>query len=357
MYPYLSRGDRLPTVAALQLLLNETLGEGYVTIDGHFRGRTEDGVKTIQGSFRARPDGRVDGRTWAELVKGHDLKVIDAVDVTTPDYVWHHETPDGNGFTSEDQLEIVVDSRTGRKIKSRGKRLELEIAEEVKNITDVGGTPIVTGGMCNGVDHVVGRVLHRVADHGRIVLLRFHGHGAPGLMGISSGTGTYLECRKCSWGGYWVEGLRWCPKCGFPARKMKESSWKAKDRSDIVPPTRKYDAVYRELVKALRPLRGAFGPFSSVELHGCEVGGRKPKKRRKKKPVPVRLLQRLSNLWGVPVSAGRRTQYSGRDEDLQDRRAGHRTFRFEGPVVTACPGALRLREWATSLRGLGIPHH
>ena len=65
-------------------------------------------------------------------------------------------------------------------------------------------------------------------------------------------------------------------------------------------------------------LRPHFAPGAHGELHGSRAGSG---------PWARIFLLNLAEAWGVPVSAGSRTQ-----------RSGHgRTFRFEGPVYTVYP--------------------
>ena len=140
--------------------------------------------------------------------------------------------------------------------------------------------PIVVYGMSNAIGFVVDKIKVRAGSYGMIDLLRFHGHGAPGMMGIA--------------GNYGADMSRHLADLG-PRRK-------------------------RLAGRTLAELRAYFSPFGRVELHGCEVG---------KGKTGGKLIRRLANAFGVPVSAGIRNQY---DSDLSD------TFTFEGPVRTAYPG-------------------
>ncbi len=71
--------------------------------------------------------------------------------------------------------------------------------------------------------------------------------------------------------------------------------------------------------RSLAALRPYFATDGRVELHGCEV---------RRGRFGSGLIQELSSAFGVPVSAGVRTQFAG----------GASTFRFEDPVRTAYPG-------------------
>src|SRR3546814_11998807 len=60
---------------------------------------------------------------------------------------------------------------------------------EANDIRRAGGDPMPIGGMCNGVEQIVSDIV-RFAPSGGVFLLRFHGHGAPGVAGFSAGHGS-----------------------------------------------------------------------------------------------------------------------------------------------------------------------
>ncbi len=245
-YPLLRRGDRLPTVAASQSLLNALPGyESTLGVDGNFGDQTFNAVKRFQ-SDPARnlvDDGVIGEHTWAALTAGKNLQVIDATDVSTP---------------GDDLCEPV-------------------------DVVQAGGRPIRTYGMCNGVRYTLQRIREQ-AQPGRVVLLRFHGHGAPGNMGVATGTSSHGSSE-------------------FSTRFL-----------DF-------------LVQILAPLAGLFHPLGSMEMHGCRVG---------RGPDGRRLVRGLSYALNVPVTAGVWSQYGG----------GLTTFRFEGPTFTACPNGQTLKAWS-----------
>ena len=247
MYPLLRQGDRLPSVAAVQILINRAMRHGeQIAVDGIFGPRTAGALRDFQAAHGLDHDAVVGRDTWTALTQGQDLQVIDAVDVTDPQDM---------GYWDED-------------------------------IRAAGGDPIVSFGMCSGVRHVRLEIMAR-ARAGRVVLLRFLGHGAPGLQGVTIG------------------------RHGYPGSDLD---------------TRFLDSM----VRALSQMQPIFCGFGSVELHGCRVGAG---------AVGQRLLRGLSGAWGVPVSAGVQSQLFG----------GSSTFRFEGPTVTACPHGASLRSWAQAL--------
>jgi hypothetical protein len=247
MYPILRRGDKLPTVALLQVLINRAMREGeHLTVDGIFGPNTQRGLRATQHRLGQSRSGQVDESTWRALMRGQEFQVIDAVDVTDPD-VWRNEAQD---------------------------------------IQSAGGDPIMSGGMCDGIRGVTGQI-QRQARSGRVVLLRFFGHGNRGVMMVAGGT---------------------------------------RSRTDWAFTTHYMDGMVTYLAR-LRPI---FSPFGSAELHGCRVGAGSNGRR---------LLRGLCRAWEVPVTAGLRSQSAG----------GRYTFRFEGPTITMFPGGGNLRSWARSL--------
>jgi hypothetical protein len=148
---------------------------------------------------------------------------------------------------------------------------------EVETIRAAGGTPIVLYGMCGAVEHIVHQIIKRAGFPGRIKLLRFHGHGAPGAMNVAAGREDY---------------------------DVHHSGFSTANLSSTTGP--------------LSKLTPYFGPRGRVELHGCKVA---------MGPEGQKLLRRLAKIWGVPVTAGTENQLGG----------GADQFTFEGPVHTAMP--------------------
>jgi hypothetical protein len=246
-YTLLRQGDNLPTVGVLQKLLNRA--GASLTADGAFGPLTKAAVQNFQRPRGLSADGVVGENTWPRVSANANLPIIDCIDVFDP---------------------------------------SLSRLEE-RDIRRVGGNPIVIGGMCNGVEHAVTDILR----HGRnVFLLRFHGHGARGVAGISTGHGD-LDPNMIH-------------------------------RADIALQN------LAELRPVLSRLRSVFGPYGCVQFMHCETGGG---------PNGRQMLRRIADLLGVPVSAGVNTQFGG----------GTKTFRFEGPTHTAVPGGGALSTWCRAL--------
>jgi hypothetical protein len=255
MYTYLKQGYRLPTVGLLQVLLNRGITGDELEKDGIFGRKTKQAVAAFQLPRGLDPDGIVGKNTWPRLISGTDFRIIDAVDVT--------------------------DLKTA--------------TYEVRDIRRVGGNPALVGNMCNGIGQIIQEIISRMREPGEVVLLRFHGHGDSGVMGISDGEG------ELSNGHSDLSALT----------------------SDVI------DMISTQLAM----LAPYFGPYSSVELHGCKVA---------KKPAGREMIQKLANVWGVPVSGG-----------VYDQKSrGIATFRFEGPVFTAFSKGMTLKQWAARLPSL-----
>jgi len=149
---------------------------------------------------------------------------------------------------------------------------------EIKAIKKGGGTPIVMYGMSGAVEHMVHQVIMQAVKPGRINLLRFHGHGAPGMMNIAAGKEVHFQHHS-----------------GISNSNLGSTK-------DTLGKLKPYFAKSR----------------ARVELHGCKVA---------KGANGQKLIKDLAKIWGVPVSAGTESQYGGVGKQ----------FKFEGPVHTAMP--------------------
>ncbi len=147
----------------------------------------------------------------------------------------------------------------------------------------------VGGGTSNGLGMLSNRVLSATRTT-KLGLLRIFGHGNRGVQIISAGHGV-------PGGGSDLHGA------ALTSRSIRN--------------------MHHELAQ----IAGAFHAYGSAELHGCRVGEGQDGRR---------LLRDLADVWGVPVTAGIRSQSVG----------GGTSFRFEGPTTTAYPNGSNLRSWA-----------
>lgn len=161
---------------------------------------------------------------------------------------------------------------------------------EVKDIRKHGGDPIVLFGCSNGVQELVRAVKAKARGEGSIALLRIHGHGGEGNQGVSSGAAN---------GQRHLAGIS--------------------------------DENFGTTGAQLAMLQSLLCPYGSVQLLGCSVGGGAKGKS---------LVTKLTQSFGVPVTAAVQIQFGG----------GRKTFTFEGPTVTACPGGVNLKTWAAGIQ-------
>ncbi len=254
LYPHLSLGDQLPAVGVLQKLLNAR-SNSNLPVDGVFGPSTEDALKEYQRAERRKGrrmniDGIVNIFTWFALTEGAGpLQIIDCIDVF-----------DENLFHLE-----------------------------ARRIRGLGGSMVLVGGACNGVQEAVEAIRH-AASSGQVFLLRFHGHGGPGIAGISWGHGEA--------GIDYDSGLR---------------------HDDV-------DALH----STLHQLRGIFGPYGSIQFMHCKTGSG---------PEGQQLLSSVADIVGVPATGA---------VDIE-RGGGLNSFRYVGQTVTAVPGGGSLRSWCDDL--------
>ena len=244
-YTLLRRGDNLPAVGVLQKLLNRG-GAGLVA-DGDFGSKTKAAVTAFQGRRGLFPDGAVGEKTWPRVAASANLPIMDCIDIFDP------------SLSTLERRDIIA----------------------------AGGNPILLGGMSNGVEQAVQLILN--ASPGNVFLLRFHGHGGPGVAGFSFGQGG----------------------SGFG------------HRADVDPQNL---AIMLPILGRLRPI---FGPYGCVQFMHCSTGSG---------AAGRNVLRSITGAIGVPVSAGVQTQLGG----------GTSTFKFEGPTVTMVPGGGTVASWAAS---------
>jgi len=258
-YPLLFKSNHLPAVGVLQKLLNR--GGARLTVDGDFGPKTQQAVIAFQRPRGLKPDGIVGVETWPRVSAGAKLPIMDCVDIFDPLLVADTETP----------------------------------------IKRVGGNPWVIGGMCNGVEQAIALIL--AASPKNVFLLRFHGHGAPGVAGVSFGQGDV--------DGAWDE------------------------RADI-----DLDTLTVTLPMLSR-LRGIFGPYGCIQFMHCQTG---------RGPQGQKLLSKIAGALGVPATAA--------VTDQAGLGWGNLPFGYTGPTVTAVPRGGTLASWARSLPdfpGMSVP--
>jgi len=240
-YTDLRSGDDLPMVGVLQHLLNRT-GAKLVT-DGIFGPKTYAAVIAFQKPRGLVADGIVGEKTWTRLTSGANLPILDSVDIWDPTF----------------------------------------LKEDATYIQRARGNPSLIGGMCNGVEQAVSLL----SGSRGVFLLRFHGHGAPGVSGVSFGHG----------------------EAGYAERAAIFNS--------------------PDILATMSRLRPIFGPYGCVQFIACETGrGRAGRQ----------LLSKLAEKLGVPVTGAVLDQPFGKEW----------TFRLFGPTVTVTPGGMSLAQWCKS---------
>ncbi|MBL8834632.1 MAG: DUF4347 domain-containing protein [Alphaproteobacteria bacterium] len=250
------RNESGPRIIALQILLNRRFGKILVT-DGIYGQNTSDAVARFRNEvMKTSGSGDLaDGPLWLELIRNAGLQAADAVDVTDP---------------------VVLDA----------------VVPELGQF----GRPIQTGAMTNGVIQVMTDIKAQVAEKSKLLLMRFHGHGGPGLASLTFGKRS-LDL---------VKGID------------HEATLTVLNGKTVA-----------TLAPALRQMAQLMADFGFVEFHACRVA---------LGAAGAALLRNLADIWNVPVTASTESQSA----------EGKANFLLTGQLVTAFPGGVDLRRWAFS---------
>ncbi len=247
-------GERSARVVALQILLNRyTTNTPLLVTDGTFGNLTKAAVNVFRDRVMrvSGPDGVADPAMWRFLLARARLQVIDSIDVTDP---------------------MLLDN----------------VVPEVSKWTD----PVVIGGMSNGARQLVTEVQARVHGERSLLMLRLHGHGAPGLVALSHGSRRIMP------------GID-----PFLAQSVISTN--------IMP-------VLMPLLRQLAPLMHNMG---FIELHSCRVG---------EGAAGGIFVRQFAELMQAPVRAALSIQ------------PAFQVFTLVGNTFTGIPGGGTLAEWGMS---------
>lgn len=264
----ISFGEQSPRVTLLQILLNSHRCVGTngrrLTVDGIYGANTRAAVIAASRLLGtpADPGGAAASPTLVQrMLANLDLRSITSVDLGDP------------------RLQSDVDA-----------------------FRRVGNDPVVMGGMCNGLQQMVGLVTAQ-SRPGHVAALRFDGHGNLGRwLTVSVGNVAHLT--------------------GHAYREIEAEFMSYISASN-----------YHRVSGVIAPLRQVFAPFGHVEHLGCTLGARRSTRE---------MLGRLANLWGVPIRVGIRTQPIG-------------SIEIAGPSFTAFPRSQSLISWSRQFNQLELP--
>jgi len=286
---HLRQHDNTPTVAACQAILNaHRASPTPLVVDGSFGPRTREAVQRFQSSSGIPANGEINPATWQRLAVNARLHVRDILDISDP-----------------------------------------LLMQERPILRDAGACFIEFGGGSNAVAWVVPSIARSGVEPGSLLLLRFQGHGNRGSQVIGYGTGCHVLFETVRRTPERMPSLHHCAP--------DQIDWSGHDRdaemaavTGVMSRSRisTHSLALPDVVAALRPLRNYFSPFGSIEFHGCQVGGGNE---------GASFLRQVSQLLGVPASGARQRQQVGN------------CIRFGGPVFTAYPNGVGLRDWASSL--------
>jgi hypothetical protein len=282
-------GERGPRVVLVQRLLAE---KGYgLTINGKWDDDTSLMVKAFRKQEGLKAIDTVDGDVMTRL-QSPLLRIVDSVDMTPYSGDFCHDS-----FKELDNADADLVAQTNVPLQD-----VVDRRNKVRRMVNM---------TRNSMTEAIRRIIQDVGNRSKIALLRFyaHGHGGDWLT-VSAGF------PKGALQGDFTNGDKQKGRLLYHAM---EEDWI--NRIDL--------DHFHLLAPMLRPLAPYLASFASVEHHGCKVG------------TSGLLLQKLANLWNVPVSGGVETQLAG---------AWGTTFVFEGTVTTKYPKGQTLQSWAGQIQ-------
>jgi hypothetical protein len=208
------QGDKLPTVAVVQMLLNARR-DNPIIVDGDFGSITQKAVRDFQRMTDCSAiTGRVDIATWHRLNQGINMAIEDVIDVTDP-----------------------------------------LLLQDLRALESFHCSIIVMGGMTNAVEQAISLIVSKVAK-GSLVLLRFNGHGNNGRQVVGAGRG-------------WID-MFGTPKPVDPRKIKPEQATAIQLMMDYSLISYKGLKFIKDFLARLKP---CFSPYGSIEFHGCSIAG------------------------------------------------------------------------------------
>lgn len=177
--------------------------------------------------------------------------------------------------------------------------------EDVNALKDSGDKPIEMAAMCNGLGQLISEVGRRAGSNS-IAALRLDGHGNLGRW-LTVSVGNVVELKE---------------KHPEEYAKVEKEYYSFIDSKH-----------FPQVAGLLSTLSDRFAPFGFVEHHGCSLGSRLSTRR---------MLAKLADLWGVPISVGTKLQPFGA------------VTYFAGPVFTAFPLGMNLRTWSHQFQKISV---
>ena len=173
---------------------------------------------------------------------------------------------------------------------------------DVQALKESGDNPIQMYAMCNGLGQLVVEVEKRAAGKS-IAALRLDGHGNLGRW-MTVSVGDVVDMSR---------------------KDYRETE---KEYFSYIDPIH-----FAQVSSLLSRLSKRFAPFGFAEHHGCSLG---------KRPETRKMMAKLADLWGVPISVG---------IVLQPFKV---VTYFKGPVITVFPMGMSLRSWSAQFQNVTV---
>lgn len=312
---HVKHGDRLPSVGIIQKLINETRAKEprmrsvpEMRVDGIYGKNTQAGVKKVQVALGLKsPNGTFDQHTWRALADIAKWRIVDICDLLLE----RHLASKPYSQLRNDLIEKIKGKMPESTLKQASQFADKLLRkwsddaqtcrQQFHRFQGQGGQPIALLEKNQIYDTIRRGVNERSRAGWKVVLLRFTGHGSPGIQGVGGSLfGTVeLDLAKIT---------------------MEDDD----SDSDFI------DAI---MIGGMAMPMASFGV---IELHGCRVGMRGRQKRGQPVVDGPGFVNAFANTMARPVSAGTETQYVG--TNVLD-------VRFEGSPITAIPAGGTVEQW------------
>lgn len=312
---HLKTGDRLPSVALVQKLINECRVQEprlesvpELRVDGVYGRNSQTSVRAVQVAMGLpSPGGTFDRHTWSSLATIAKWRIVDVCDLALEGYLRSKPRDQlrrdliEKGTRQFPQASAHELGAKAHRLLQKWTNDASDCRQQFLRFEAQGGQPIALRSAKQPFNAIREGLAARATGGWKVVMLRITGHGSPGAQGVAGSL--------------------------FGATELRSGNISmAAETGDL-------DFLDAIMVGGMTM---PMAPFGVIELHGCRVAQRGRPRRGQAIVDGPGFVQTFANFMARPVSAGSETQYVG--NVLLD-------VRFEGKPITSMPGGCGIEEW------------